>query len=95
LNEYFRNTRAHGGALLVFFEEAAPRGRSFYRGCSFPWLANPTPIEGKWMSFFSPFIMKDEIKCDICDEPVCERCGGCACEENPCACDLMDEDDEP
>lgn len=33
-------------------------------------------------------------ECELCNEPVCERCGGCACEENACACDLMDEDDE-
>lgn len=44
------------------------------------------------MSF--PLPMKNETTCELCHEPICEECGGCACDDNLCTCDLAEDDDE-
>jgi hypothetical protein len=40
--------------------------------------------------------MKETTICELCGEPICPECGGCACDDNLCSCDLTgtDEDDE-
>ncbi|MDD5623922.1 MAG: hypothetical protein PHI23_04410 [Candidatus Peribacteraceae bacterium] len=35
-----------------------------------------------------------ETECELCGEPICQECGGCGCDENPCTCDLMADDDD-
>lgn len=34
----------------------------------------------------------EETTCEICNEPICDLCGGCQCEENACTCDEQEED---
>ncbi|MDD5025944.1 MAG: hypothetical protein PHH13_01050 [Candidatus Peribacteraceae bacterium] len=33
-------------------------------------------------------------KCEICGEKICTDCDGCGCDDNPCTCALLEEDDE-
>jgi len=33
-------------------------------------------------------------ECELCSEPICERCGGCGCDENACTCDLVGDDED-
>lgn len=30
-------------------------------------------------------------KCDMCDQDICDECGGCACPGNECSCDASDD----
>ena len=34
------------------------------------------------------------VDCELCDEPICPECGGCGCDDNLCACDLLGDDEE-
>lgn len=37
--------------------------------------------------------MEDTL-CDSCGDPVCTECGGCACDDNLCTCDLLGDEEE-